>query len=84
LIYHPLRIKQPGEDRFTEVEVAIRDNFDHFLSYFEKFDQFIVAGLVTIEEMRPYLNYWIFHLTISEKMEETTREVLYNFINEYD
>ena len=81
LIYHELRIKVPNNDRFTEVEVAIRDTFDHFLSYFEKFDQFIIAKLITVEEIAPYLKYWV--ITITENMNESTREILYNFINEY-
>ncbi len=81
LIFHKLRTRNPGEDRFTPVEVAIRDNFDHFLSYFERFEQFIVARLITAEEIQPYIDYWI--ITIADELEENTKEVLYNFINEY-
>lgn len=82
LEFHELRNKIPGQERFTEVETAIRDNFDQFLSYFEKFEQFIVAKLITKSEISPYLDYWI--TAIADKMEKTTREVLYNFINEYN
>lgn len=81
LQFHLLRIKQKDKDRFTPVEVAIRDNFDRFLNYFERFEQFLLAELISEEEVKPYIDYWI--TTISEDLEESTKQVLYNFINEY-
>jgi hypothetical protein len=34
LQYHKFKAADPSKDRFTRIEVAIRDNFDCFLSYF--------------------------------------------------
>lgn len=81
LQFHELRIKEEDKDRFTAEEVAIRDTFDHFLSYFERFYQFIEAGLVSKEELEPYLNYWINSLAC--EMEENSRNVIYHYINQY-
>lgn len=81
LQYHGLRAKEQGKDRFTPIEVAIRDNFDHFLSYLERFEQFIEAGLITEKKLEPYLKYWI--SVIAEKMEFDVRNTLYHYINQY-
>lgn len=81
LQYHKLRIKEEGKDRFTETEVAIRDTFDHFLSYFERFHQFIQAGLLTKKDLEPYISYWI--KSISNGMEESTRNAIYHYIQSY-
>lgn len=81
LQYHGLRLKESNKDRFTSTEVAIRDTFDHFLSYFERYNQFIEAGLLTEEELRPYLDYWV--RTISSNMEEDVRNVIYHYIKSY-
>lgn len=78
---HSLRIKEEGKDRFTETEVAIRDTFDHFLSYFERFYQFIQAGLLTKKDLEPYIRYWI--KSISNGMEESTRNVIYHYLQSY-
>jgi len=77
LQYHKFKAADPSKDRFTRIEVAIRDNFDCFLSYFERFEHFIEAGLITPEELKPYLRYWI--ETISDNIEDDVR----NFINHY-
>jgi hypothetical protein len=81
LQFHPLRIKEEGKDRFTATEVAIRDTFDHFFSYFERFNQFIEAGLLTKEELEPYLRYLI--NSIATEMEESSRNVIYHYIHSY-
>ena len=81
LQFHGLRIKEDGKERFTGTEVAIRDTFDHFLSYFERFYQFIEAGLLTKKELEPYLIYWI--NSMANDMEEDARNVIYHYINSY-
>lgn len=48
-----------GDTPFTEVEAAIRDNFDQFFYYLERFEYYIEAGLITTDDVRPYLIYWI-------------------------
>ena len=67
--------------RFTKVEVAIRDNFDCFLNYFEIFEQYIEAGLITSKELEPYIKYWI--NTISDDIESDVKNTIHHYINEY-
>lgn len=43
---------------FTESEAALRDLFDHFLDRIERINSFVEAGLVSVEDIRPYLDYW--------------------------
>ncbi|MDZ4784498.1 MAG: hypothetical protein SGJ02_00315 [bacterium] len=81
LQYHELRIKENNKERFTRTEIAIRDAFDHFLSYFERYNQFIEAGLLSAKELEPYLNYWI--EAISSKIEPDVRNAIYHYINSY-
>jgi hypothetical protein len=81
LQFHELKIKEEGKDRFTTTEVAIRDTFDHFLSYFERFNQFLAAKLLTKKELEPYIVYWI--NALSTEIEENSRNVIYHYINSY-
>lgn len=76
-----LRKTEKGKIRFSREEVAIRDTFDHFLSYFERYYQFVEAGLVSETELKPYLNYWV--EAITDKIELDVRNVIYHYINEY-
>jgi hypothetical protein len=57
--HHNYRSPDAEQIRFSRTEVAIRDYFDQFFSYFERFDQFVVAGMITTSELAPYLKYWI-------------------------
>jgi transketolase len=66
---------------FKKEEVAIRDHFDCFLDYFEKFQQFIEAGLISKDELRPYLKYWI--KRIGDDMESDVKNTIHHYINEY-
>jgi hypothetical protein len=50
--------EKPG-GHFTDVEAAIRDEFDVFLGGLTKFENFIEAGLITAEDVRPYIEYWV-------------------------
>ena len=81
LQYHELRGGDINTIRFTDDEVAIRDSFDQFFSYFERFYQFVEAGLITPAELEPYLNYWINLITFS--LEPDLRETLYHYVNRY-
>ena len=45
--------------RFTTTEAKIRDTYDAFLDYLERFANFIQSGLVSADEFKPYLRYWI-------------------------
>lgn len=75
------KFKIDNLERFTKIEVAIRDSFDHFLSYFERFEHFIEADLITVKELKPYMKYWV--NTISGDMEEDVRNFIFHYINEY-
>jgi len=48
----------PGH-KFSAVEAAIRDTFDHFLDQLALIHSFVREGLVTAEQVRSYLEYWI-------------------------
>lgn len=72
---------QNVEMKFTEVEVAVRDTFDHFFNYFERFYQFIDSGLLTKKELEPYLSYWINSLSIGMNTKVLT--VIHIFIESY-
>ncbi len=47
------------EDGFSTQQSLIRDNFDVFFDYLEKFELFIEVELVKEKDFRPYLKYWI-------------------------
>lgn len=44
---------------FTLQEAQIRDIFDHFFDKLSTINQYISSGLITVEDVRPYLIYWI-------------------------
>lgn len=44
---------------FDPNQVIIRDIFDQLLDSFEKFEHFIQSGLVSHNDFKPYLFYWI-------------------------
>lgn len=48
-----------GAAQYSPTEVAIRDAYDAFLGHLERFGSWIETGLVTKEELEPYLRYWI-------------------------
>lgn len=82
LQYHEFKISDPTKDRFTRTEVVIRDHFDCFLSYFERFEHFIEADLITPAELKPYLIYWID--TISKNIEGDVRNFIFHYIDKYN
>jgi hypothetical protein len=47
---------------FTDVEAALRDLFDHFLDRLERINSFVEARLVSLRDVRPYLDYWAEHV----------------------
>src|SRR5664279_2489204 len=40
-------------------EVMIRDCVDRYLDMLVRLQNFVDAGLINIDELRPYMNYWI-------------------------
>jgi len=53
LAVHPDR-----PEGFTEAEAALRDLFDHFLDRLERINSFVEGRLVSLRDIRPYLDYW--------------------------
>lgn len=49
---------QPGH-RFSAVEAAIRDTFDQFLDRLALIHSFLREGLITRDQLKIYLEYWI-------------------------
>jgi hypothetical protein len=45
--------------RYSKEEEMIRDCFDRFLGMLVMFWNFIEAGLINTDELRPYMQYWI-------------------------
>jgi hypothetical protein len=70
-----------GKTQYTRVDVAIRDHFDCFFGYFEKFQQCIEAKLLTPNELQPYLIYWI--RTVSTGMAPEVRNTIHHYIEQY-
>lgn len=59
--YPSLQVESESEKvkRFTPVETKIRDTYDEFLKYLQRFGNFVESDLVLSEELKPYLYYWI-------------------------
>lgn len=102
LVPHPLKSKYEDPSaawddatrhetriRFTATEMRIRDTYDTFLSYLERFANHVRSGLVTAEEFKPYLIYWIDSITNAAGVADYDgdaewRCALLTFINYYD
>lgn len=70
---------------FTPLEAKIRDTYDVFLSYLERFASLIELRLVTAKEFDPYLSYWIEAITKNDLPGRTAawRCALLTYINFY-
>jgi hypothetical protein len=42
----------------TRTEATLRDLFDYFLDRLERINAFVEVGLVPLDDVRPYLDYW--------------------------
>jgi len=45
--------------KFSTEEAKIRDSYDRFLDYLERFASYLQSKLVSVRELDPYLRYWI-------------------------
>jgi hypothetical protein len=85
----PTSTKQPSvnltsEMKFTLEEAKIRDTYDTFFGYLERFANFVKSGLVEADEFRPYIGYWLDSITVSDSSEDHNwRCVLLTYINYY-
>ena len=54
-----VRVLQQYRDEEFIIELTLRDWFDEFLSAFEACENAIQSGLVTAEDLEPYIIYWV-------------------------
>ena len=75
-----------AEPRFTAVEARIRDTYDALLDRLERFANSVESGLISSDELQPYLAYWIKSITRTDGNEEDAmwRCVLLTYIHYYD
>jgi hypothetical protein len=50
-------------DVYEHPQSYIRDVFDHFFDDLDRLNTFVEARLITVEQLRPYLRYWLDILT---------------------
>jgi len=55
---------------YTPAEAAIRDCYDALLDGLERFSNYVQTGLIEIDSLRPYLQYWIDDIHSPAKDEE--------------
>ncbi len=90
--YPSLSVSQGAKDklkddeiRFTPTEAKIRDTYDSFLGYFERFANFIKSDLVTANEFKPYIRYWIDSIAAGDSADDDAwRCALLTYINYYN
>jgi len=69
---------------FSQEEQLIRDAFDHFLDGLERFASFRAAKLVSPNDLKPYLAYWLHNVRMSEDGDHRQRLVqLRRYIEQY-
>lgn len=72
----PVDILQDGEGlraQFTRASAVVRDTFDIFFDKLGRFGNFIEAGLITADEIRPYVSYWLTDLTTDQGSKDDAR-----------
>jgi hypothetical protein len=74
--------------KFTANEAKIRDTYDAFLDHLERFSNFIDSKLISADEFKPYLIYWIDSIANVENIEDYEgdaewRCTLLTYINYY-
>ena len=52
-------LRPADEHGFTDVEARIREQFDVYFDYLERFYQFVKGGLIPAKAFQPLLQYWI-------------------------
>jgi hypothetical protein len=60
MLIHALSSKSsPQQHPYADSEISIRDSFDRLFAGLELFESFIESDLVSAEELKPHLAYWI-------------------------
>jgi len=62
----PEDLKKIGPWRFSPKEAAIRDCYDRFLDGLDRFGNYLTGELITAEDLRPYLQYWLKEIASAE------------------
>jgi hypothetical protein len=74
-----------GREKFSRVEVAIRDGFDVFLERVDKFHDMLKVKLLKLEDITPYLNYWLESIADTEGfLNPNLKRSLWLFIDAYE
>jgi hypothetical protein len=74
-----------GREKFSRVEVAIRDGFDVFLERVDKFHDMLKVKLLKLEDITPYLNYWLESIADTEGfLNPNLKRSLWLFIDVYE
>ena len=81
---------EDGEEfkaRFTMAAAVARDTFDVFFDGLSRFGNFIEAGLISAEEVQPYLRYWLKDLTTDQGLSDDAKwrcvVLTYMFVYEF-
>lgn len=71
--------------KFSRVETRIRDTYDIFLTRLDRFASYIKSGLISPEELEPFISYWLDAMTKNEHPEKDAawRCTLLTYINYY-
>jgi len=67
-------------------ELVIRDCFDRMFDRLERFQVFVESGLVSTQELKPYLGYWIDLIGLDDQNPRKSRQIirrLWVYIDEY-
>jgi len=48
-----------AQARYTPAEAAIRDCYDALLDGLERFSSYLKTGLISVDQLRPYIQYWV-------------------------
>jgi hypothetical protein len=61
---------------FNLHEAAIRDAFDHFLDGLERFEAFRQARLISAEDLKPHVAYWLHHIRSARVGDQTVERLV--------
>ena len=73
-------------NNFDSKEIFIRECFDDYFVSLERFNHYIESNLVTIQEFKPYLRYWLDIIGNKDNDRKPTecRKAIFNYLETYD
>jgi len=76
---------EESKGRFTREQAAIRDSYDALLDGFERFGNYLKTKLVQVENLDPYIGYWIedLHGEAENRADAAWMAVLLTYIDFY-